>query len=603
MRAGVSEIRTTRSAFDSELRRTCRSTDLPVMYGGSRSHRDLHSIDVIEDKSRRNRSGLPTRYQKRRLLGKGGFAKCYEVQDLETKEIFAAKIVSKASIAKPRAYAKLRSEIAIHRELSHEKVVKFFNYFEDTEHVYILLEVCPNQTLNEFMRRRPLKRLSEPEAIFYVHELITALQYLHRRRVIHRDLKLGNLFLDQNMRLKVGDFGLAAQLDFDGERKRTICGTPNYLAPEILEGKYGHSFEVDIWSLGVIIYTMIIGRPPFETSDVKTTYKRIQLNQYSFPETVWISPQAKDLIGRILQTDPGTRPGLEEILASSWLRSGRMPPTMPESVSLCSVSPRVQESSAVRATSARCLRLPDRDDRQVLESRRESRLCEPLSSRRAKCEKQERFEVQEVQPARPEIWVTKWVDYASKYGVGYVLSDGSIGVHFNDSTKIILVPNGTHFDYVTRRTKEKPEERATYSWEGFPEDLKKKVTLLRHFKNYMMTDILERKDGASAGESSLKVAKLSNKAKVVSAPGQVPFVKKWTRNKHAIMFQLSNKTVQVIFFDKTEAVLSSRSHTVTYVDKKGQVQAYPLTNVLDVPNAELAKRLKYTKDILRLSCD
>ncbi|OLP78671.1 Dynein light chain roadblock-type 2 [Symbiodinium microadriaticum] len=79
---------------------------------------------------------------------------------------------------------------------------------------------------------------------------------------------------------------------------------------------------------------------------------------------------------------------------------------------------------------------------------------------------------------------------------------------------------------------------------------------------------------------------------------RLPPVKKWTRNKHAIMFQLSNKTVQVIFFDKTEAVLSSRSHLVTYVDKKGQVQAYPLTNVLDVPSAELAKRLRYTKDIL-----
>ncbi|CAE7386055.1 CCRP1, partial [Symbiodinium sp. CCMP2456] len=213
------------------------------VYGGSRSHGDLHSLDIIEDRSCRGRSGLPARYQKGRFLGKGGFAKCYEVQDLETKEIFAAKIVSKASITKPRAHAKLRSEIAIHRELCHDKVVKFYDYFEDADHVYIMLELCANQTLNEFMRRRPPKRLAEPEAIFYVYELILALQYLHRRRVIHRDLKLGNLFLDHSMRLKVGDFGLAAQLEYDGERKRTICGTPNYIAPEILEGKYGHSFE------------------------------------------------------------------------------------------------------------------------------------------------------------------------------------------------------------------------------------------------------------------------------------------------------------------------------------------------------------------------
>ena len=112
------------------------------------------------------------------------------------------------------------------------------------------------------------------------------MKYLHSHRVIHRDLKLGNLFLNDKMEVKIGDFGLATKLEFDGERKRTICGTPNYIAPEVLEGKQGHSYEVDIWSIGVIIYTLIIGKPPFETSDVKTTYKRIRMNAYNFPENV-----------------------------------------------------------------------------------------------------------------------------------------------------------------------------------------------------------------------------------------------------------------------------------------------------------------------------
>ena len=103
----------------------------------------------------------------------------------------------------------------------------------------------------------------------YSLQIVNALKYLHQHRVIHRDLKLGNLFINEKMEVKVGDFGLAAKIDFDGERKRTICGTPNYIAPEVLEGKTGHSYEVDIWSLGVIIYTLIIGKPPFETTDVK----------------------------------------------------------------------------------------------------------------------------------------------------------------------------------------------------------------------------------------------------------------------------------------------------------------------------------------------
>lgn len=196
----------------------------------------------------------------------------------------------------------------------------------------------------------------------------------------------------------------------------------------------------------------------------------------------------------------------------------------------------------------------------------------------------------------PELWVTKWVDYSSKYGVGYILSDGSVGVYFNDSTKIILAPDSSTFDYVTRRTQEKPEVRSTHTLDSYPDELKKKVTLLRHFKNYMLTDVLEKKDGATVGESSLPVAKQSAPARYMS--GQAPYVKKWTRNKYAIFFQLSNKIVQVVFFDKTEAIVSSKSHMVTYVDKLGQVCSYPLSSVSDVPCPELARRLKHTKDIM-----
>ena len=100
---------------------------------------------------------------------------------------------------------------------------------------------------------------------------------------------MGNLFLSDKMEIKLGDFGLAAKLEFDGERKKTVCGTPNYIAPEILDGTDGHSYAVDIWSLGVIAYALLIGKPPFETSDVKTTYRRIRKNDYTFPENVILS--------------------------------------------------------------------------------------------------------------------------------------------------------------------------------------------------------------------------------------------------------------------------------------------------------------------------
>lgn len=113
---------------------------------------------------------------------------------------------------------------------------------------------------------------------------------------MHRDIKLGNLFLSDRMEVKVGDFGLAAKQENEGDKRRTVCGTPNYMAPEILDSNVGHSFEVDIWAVGVIMFAMIIGKPPFETPEVKSTYKRIQRNDYFFPDHAQITPQAKDII-------------------------------------------------------------------------------------------------------------------------------------------------------------------------------------------------------------------------------------------------------------------------------------------------------------------
>ena len=122
-----------------------------------------------------------------------------------------------------------------------------------------------------------------------------AVEYCHKKRIIHRDLKLGNILLDKEMTIKLSDFGLAAKLNFEDEKRRTMCGTPNYIAPEVLDSKFGHSYEVDIWAIGVIIYTLIYGKPPFDTADLKTTYKRIRACIYDFPAKN-ISDEAKDLI-------------------------------------------------------------------------------------------------------------------------------------------------------------------------------------------------------------------------------------------------------------------------------------------------------------------
>ncbi len=160
---------------------------------------------------------------------------------------------------------KLRSTSV--RPLQHRPVV---DCFEDEENVYMTIELCPNGSLMNMLHRRRV--FTEPEARFFMVQLIGACHYMHTHQVIHRDLKLGNLFLDSDMNIKVGDFGLAALIESPGERKKTICGTPNYITPE-QDTANGHSFEVDTWSIGVMLYTIVVGRPPFQTKDVKEVYQ------------------------------------------------------------------------------------------------------------------------------------------------------------------------------------------------------------------------------------------------------------------------------------------------------------------------------------------
>jgi len=285
--------------------------------------------DLIEEK-RVTESGdtVLKRYQKGKFLGKGGFAKCYEIRDADNGRVLAAKIIDKSTLSKGRAKQKLLSEIKIHKAMNHTNVVHFEGYFEDSQRAYIILELCPNQTLKEMVKKR--KKLHELEAQHYMLQLVQGVKYVHAQNVIHRDLKLGNLFVGRNLELKIGDFGLAAKLDFAGERRRTVCGTPNYIAPEVLNSKVcGHSFEADVWSIGVILYAMLVGKPPFETSNVKTTYKRIKANDYTIPEEAGLSPEAKALIIDILVTNPAHRPSLDAILHHPFMTKNVIPKQLP----------------------------------------------------------------------------------------------------------------------------------------------------------------------------------------------------------------------------------------------------------------------------------
>ena len=519
------------------------------------------------------------KYLKGTFLGRGGFAKCYIFQNLNTNKITAAKIIAKSSLGKSREKQKLINEIKIHKALHHNNIVHFEHYFEDNDNVFLLLELCSNKSLNELLKRR--KVLTELEVQVYVLQIIKALKYLHSHRIIHRDLKLSNLFLSENMELKVGDFGLATKLDFEGEKKRTVCGTPNYIAPEILDGKFGYSFEVDIWSLGVIIYTLIIGKPPFETDNVKETYKKIKLNKYSFPINSVISDYAKNLITDILVTDPSKRPTLDDILESDFFYMGiSLPKTL--NVSTLSVPPtldyikqyipNVGENGIVNKVASNF----------KIKKNFNLTCMSPEGTARLLNDNDIENNNNNVNPS--DVYVVKWVDYSSKYGLGYLLSNHNVGIYFNDLSKIVCNPKGTNFLFVERNPNDRIELITPHFFnEDFNKEINKKVTLLNHFKKYLLEEENENIQ--------------TNEKYNINEKNYV-YVKKWMRTKQAILFRLSNKIIQVCFLDTTEIILKSDTKQITYINKKNERKNYSYNSALESEDHEMNKRLKYTKEML-----
>ncbi|XP_031419818.1 serine/threonine-protein kinase PLK1 isoform X2 [Clupea harengus] len=442
------------------------------------------------------------RYMRGRFLGKGGFAKCYEITDMDTKEVFAGKVVPKALLLKPHQKEKMSTEISIHKSLDNQHVVGFKGFFEDDDFVFVVLEICRRRSLLELHKRR--KAVTEPEARYFMRHTIQGCQYLHNNRVIHRDLKLGNLFLNEEMEVKIGDFGLATRIEFDGERKKTLCGTPNYIAPEVL-CKKGHSFEVDIWSLGCILYTLLVGKPPFETSCLKETYVRIKKNEYAIPRH--ISPVAAALIKRMLHAEPSLRPTIADLLTDEFFTSGYVPVRLPTScltvaprfsIAPGSLEPPRRPLTAINnGTDSPLEKLgkgEQKDEQQPGDTQESvdthlSDLLQQLTSlNNAKPSERAviRQEESEDPACIPIFWISKWVDYSDKYGLGYQLCDNSVGVLFNDSTRLVLYDDGDTLQYIDRNSAESYLSVRTY-----PSTLAKKITLLKYFRNYMSEHLTE----------------------------------------------------------------------------------------------------------------
>ncbi|XP_027710404.1 serine/threonine-protein kinase PLK4 isoform X2 [Vombatus ursinus] len=244
------------------------------------------------------------------LLGKGSFAGVYRAESIHTGLEVAIKMIDKKAMHKAGMVQRVQNEVKIHCQLKHPSILELYNYFEDSNYVYLVLEICHNGEMNRYLKNR-MKPFSESEARQFMHQIITGMLYLHSHGILHRDLTLSNLLLTRNMNIKIADFGLATQLKMPNEKHYTLCGTPNYISPEVAT-RSAHGLESDVWSLGCMFYTLLIGRPPFDTDTVRNTLSKVVLADYEMP--AFLSQEAKDLIHQLLRRNPAERLSLSSVL-------------------------------------------------------------------------------------------------------------------------------------------------------------------------------------------------------------------------------------------------------------------------------------------------
>ncbi|XP_077583394.1 aurora kinase A [Stigmatopora nigra] len=249
-----------------------------------------------------------------RALGKGKFGNVYLARERQTKFILALKVLFKKQLEQAGVEHQLRREVEIQSHLRHPNILRLYGYFHDASRVYLILEYAPKGELFRELQR--CRFFSEERSATYIMELADALDYCHSRKVIHRDIKPENLLLGASGELKIGDFGWSVHTP--SSRRSTLCGTLDYLPPEMIEGKT-HDDKVDLWSLGVLCYEFLIGKPPFETKSHEDTYRRIARVEYSYPSHSNVSAPAKDLISLLLKHNPAHRLPIRGVLAHPWV--------------------------------------------------------------------------------------------------------------------------------------------------------------------------------------------------------------------------------------------------------------------------------------------
>eukprot|EP00063_Salmo_salar_P091309 XP_014066144.1 PREDICTED: MAP/microtubule affinity-regulating kinase 3-like isoform X1 [Salmo salar] len=294
-----------------------------------------HSNGRQEVTARSVRSGVRTRnsgadeqphvgnYRLLKTIGKGNFAKVKLARHILTGREVAIKIIDKTQL-NPNSLQKLFREVRIMKILNHPNIVKLFEVIETERTLYLVMEYASGGEVFDYLVAHG--RMKEKEARAKFRQIVSAVQYCHQKHIVHRDLKAENLLLDADMNIKIADFGFSNEFTM-GNKLDTFCGSPPYAAPELFQGKKYDGPEVDVWSLGVILYTLVSGSLPFDGQNLKELRERVLRGKYRIP--FYMSTDCENLLKRFLVLNPAKRGTLEvredsenQIMKDRWINAG-----------------------------------------------------------------------------------------------------------------------------------------------------------------------------------------------------------------------------------------------------------------------------------------
>ncbi|KAG8906238.1 Cell cycle serine/threonine-protein kinase cdc5/MSD2 [Tulasnella sp. 417] len=479
------------------------------------------------------------------FLGEGGFARVYEVADLRG-ERSAVKVVTKSSLKTKKSKTKLFAEIKLHGSLLHPNIVGFEGCFEDTEYVYMKLELCQNGSMMDMLRQR--RRFLEPEARFYLvqeeDEVAAVLAKEERNRT--RELESQKARIVAQMAPEgedAGKAGGAGRRDDDDDERENVppAGQVRDRRKEEDERERDRRRRER-------------EREREREKEREREREREKIREQQRRKAAGVPASTKQAIPQSSKGPVTT----DEAAAGSLTNPG--------------ASGKLHGFEQVAETLARAFE--DKDKGRLFRDPRN-----------------------DVDLDYEHVFIVSWVDYCNKYGMGYALTDGTIGVHFNDSTTLLLSPNKENLDYISSRRTGSVYVRKHFgvAADQHPEELTSKVYLLKHFEAYMMErlygnhsfcwDDTDRTEG-------------------------MDFVQKYFRMKNVIVFKLSNEAIQFNFYDHTKMILSAKGHGITYLDKHYRKTHHSLSELMQralspstneqqrKAEEKLLNKLKYCKEVL-----